>query len=72
MTHAQQLMSEQAEILFSRGAEVLVLGCTEIPVILAQAVKEQPSHYIDSTASLVRAGIKWYENRVGKQHLLTQ
>ncbi|EIZ3089885.1 aspartate racemase, partial [Escherichia coli] len=26
----------------------------------------------DSTASLVRAGIKWYENRVGKHYLLTQ
>ncbi|MDO2296072.1 aspartate racemase, partial [Escherichia coli] len=35
-------------------------------------VKEQPSRYIDSTASLVRAGIKWYENRVGKHYLLTQ
>ncbi|EGE0733423.1 aspartate racemase, partial [Escherichia coli] len=23
-------------------------------------------------ASLVRAGIKWYENRVGKHYLLTQ
>ncbi|EFN7460891.1 TPA: amino acid racemase [Escherichia coli] len=72
IAHAQKLMNEQAEILFSRGAEILVLGCTEIPVILAQAVKEQPSRYIDSTASLVRAGIKWYENRVGKHYLLTQ
>lgn len=70
MTHAQQMMTRQAEILFSRGAEVIVLGCTEIPVILNETVKEQPSLFIDSTASLVRAGIKWYENRVGKHHLL--
>ncbi|MDF3916232.1 aspartate/glutamate racemase family protein [Escherichia coli] len=70
--HAQQLMNEQAETLFSLGAEILVLGCTEIPVILSEAIKEHPSRYIDSTASLVRAGIKWYESRVGKQRLLTQ
>lgn len=70
--HAQKLMTEQAEILFSRGAEVIVLGCTEVPVILAEAVKKSPAKYIDSTGSLVRAGIKWYEKRVGKHHLLVQ
>ena len=32
---------------FPAVLEILVLGCTEIPVILAQAVKEQPSRYID-------------------------
>jgi aspartate racemase len=69
---AQELMNEQAEILFSRGAEVIVLGCTEVPVILADAVKQLPDKYIDSTGSLVRAGIKWYEKRVGKHHLLAQ
>lgn len=70
--HAQKLMTEQAGILFSRGAEVIVLGCTEVPVILAEAVKKSPAKYIDSTGSLVRAGIKWYEKRVGKHHLLVQ
>lgn len=69
---AQALMNEQAKTLFSRGAEIIVLGCTEVPIILAQAVNEQPDKYIDSTASLVRAGIRWYENRVGKHQLLTE
>ena len=72
LKHAQKMMLEQAEILFSRGAEVIVLGCTEVPVILAEAVKKSPDKYIDSTGSLVRAGIKWYEKRVGKHHLLAQ
>lgn len=62
LKRAQTLMNEQAEMLFSRGAEVIVLGCTEVPVILANAVKNSPDKYIDSTGSLVRAGIKWYEN----------
>lgn len=66
ITHAQKLINEQANILFSRGAEIIILGCTEIPVIMADTIKEQPHLYIDSTASLVRSGIKWYENRVGR------
>ena len=72
LKRAQTLMNEQAEMLFSRSAEVIVLGCTEVPVILANAVKNSPDKYIDSTGSLVRAGIKWYEKRVGKHHLLAQ
>ncbi|MBK5145297.1 amino acid racemase [Budviciaceae bacterium BWR-B9] len=67
---AEYLMKEQAEQLFKQGAEVIVLGCTEVPVILADEVKNNPNKYIDSTGSLVRAGIKWYENRVGKNNLL--
>ena len=72
LKRAQTLMNVLAEMLFSRGAEVIVLGCTEVPVILANAVKNSPDKYIDSTGSLVRAGIKWYEKRVGKHHLLAQ
>ena len=72
LKRAQTLMNEQAEVLFSRGAQIIVLGCTEVPVILADAVRKYPDKYIDSTGSLVRAGIKWYEKRVGKHHLLAQ
>ncbi|MBW7983977.1 aspartate/glutamate racemase family protein [Enterobacillus tribolii] len=72
ITQAKTLIRAQAEALFSRGAEIIVLGCTEVPVILADAVRETPDKYIDSTGSLVRAGIRWYEQRVGKHHLLAQ
>ncbi|MGJ3353160.1 aspartate/glutamate racemase family protein [Providencia sp. Je.9.19] len=68
---AETLMKEQASLLFSQGAEIIVLGCTEVPVILANEVKNSPDKYIDSTGSLVRAGIEWYENRVGKINLKT-
>lgn len=64
LKRAQTLMNEQAEVLFSRGAQIIVLGCTEVPVILADAVRKYPDKYIDSTGSLVRAGIKWYENEL--------
>ncbi|MCD1124558.1 amino acid racemase [Jinshanibacter sp. LJY008] len=67
---AEYLMKEQEEQLFNQGAEIIVLGCTEVPVILANEVRNNPNKYIDSTGALVRAGIKWYENRVGKNNLL--
>lgn len=63
---AQVLMNEQAQALFSRGAQVIVLGCTEVPVILAEAIKTSPEKYIDSTGSLVRAGINGTRNALAK------
>lgn len=66
---AEAIMKEQADLLFSRGAEIIILGCTEVPVILENETHKHPEKYIDSTSSLVRAGIHWYENRVGKQNL---
>ncbi|EMK3758232.1 aspartate racemase, partial [Providencia rettgeri] len=53
-----------------RGAEIIVLGCTEVPVILENETNKYPEKYIDSTSSLVRASIHWYENRVGRQNLM--
>lgn len=67
---AEKIMKEQSALLFSRGAEIIVLGCTEVPVILANEIKKHPKKYIDSTGSLVRAGIHWYENRVKKSNLI--
>ncbi|ACR68212.1 aspartate/glutamate racemase family protein [Edwardsiella ictaluri] len=70
--HARRLMARQADALFARGAQIIVLGCTEVPVILAKALREQPERYIESTGALVRAGIRWYEKRVGQTDLLAQ
>lgn len=66
LPRATQMMVEQAEALFDRGAEIIVLGCTEVPVILADAVLQNPEKYVDSTGALVRAGIRWYEKRMGR------
>ncbi len=68
---AESIMKKQAELLFSSGAEIIVLGCTEVPVILESEIKNNPEKYIDSTSSLVRASIDWYEKRVGKHNLIT-
>lgn len=61
---AKALMNMGAENLFAQGAEVIICGCTEIPIILEQQIAETPERYVDATSALVRASIKWYEERV--------
>ena len=58
---SEELMLIQRDELINRGAEIIILGCTEVPLILEKAMKENPSLYEDSTAALVRAAINWYK-----------
>lgn len=52
---AQALLQAGADALFARGAEVVILGCTEIPVALQDTTRALPDRYVDSTAALVAA-----------------
>ncbi|HSV54199.1 MAG TPA: aspartate/glutamate racemase family protein, partial [Burkholderiaceae bacterium] len=54
---ASALLQEAAHALISRGAGVLVLGCTEIPVALRAA--RMPVPVVDATASLARRAVAW-------------
>jgi len=56
-----QLMMKQRNALVELGAEVIILGCTEVPIILAKEVENQPHLYVDSTLALVRSAINWYQ-----------
>lgn len=58
---ATALMQQQKDELIRLGAEVIILGCTEVPIILAQEIEQQPHLYVDSTLSLVRSAIDWYQ-----------
>lgn len=58
---AEDLMKEQAKSLFDKGAEVVILGCTEVPIILAKEAKNEPQKYLDATQALVNQAIIWYK-----------
>jgi aspartate racemase len=45
------------QILLDRGAEVIVLGCTEIPFGMERQVRTNPSRFVDSNDALVEAVI---------------
>jgi len=54
---AADFLLNAAQMLQRRGATVVVLGCTEIPVVLH--VANSPLPVIDATASLARKAVAW-------------
>ncbi len=58
MPQAHALLDQAARRLMERGADALVLGCTEIPLGLQVQVQQWPQLYIDSTQALVQAVIQ--------------
>lgn len=49
------LLNEAANRLLDRGAESIILGCTEIPLGMTRELEADPIRFIDSTQSLVDA-----------------
>ena len=52
-----ELLEAAAQALVKRGAQALVLGCTEVPLVLGRANVAVP--VIDATASLARRAVAW-------------
>jgi aspartate racemase len=46
-----------AESLARQGADVLIAGCTEIPIVLEQSLVSRP--LVDPTRVLARAAVRW-------------
>ncbi len=57
LPHASTLLSKAAQALARRGATAVVLGCTEIPLVLDTDRAGVP--VIDATASLARRAVSW-------------
>ncbi|MDU8925406.1 amino acid racemase [Pasteurellaceae bacterium LIM206] len=57
---AEVLMNKPRDSLLEQDVDMIILGCTEVPIILAKEIKKTPQLYVDSTSALVRAAIKWY------------
>lgn len=51
------LLNAAAQVLVRRGAQALVLGCTEIPIMLGAAHAGVP--VIDASASSARRAVAW-------------
>jgi aspartate racemase len=59
LDQASELLSAAAMALIQRGAGSLVLGCTEIPLVLNTASHPFKVPVIDATASLARRAVAW-------------
>lgn len=62
MAKASGLLREAATRLFDRGADAVMLGCTEIPLALKSETLQRPHEYIDSTAALVQAVLSYWRD----------
>jgi len=52
-----QLLRRAADALAQRGAQALLLGCTEVPLVLART--NSPLPVIDATAALAQRAVAW-------------
>ncbi|MDR2711216.1 MAG: amino acid racemase [Burkholderiales bacterium] len=52
--------------LQEQKVEAIILGCTEIPIILAGEVREMPAFFLDSNKILAQVVVRWYEKKTGK------
>jgi len=57
LSRGSELLELAAQALIKRGAQALVLGCTEVPIVLGRANVSVP--VIDATASLARRAVAW-------------
>lgn len=57
LQRGRKLLEEAAHLMADRGARAIVLGCTEIPLVLSSA--NSPIPVIDATAALARKAVAW-------------
>jgi aspartate racemase len=52
---AQDLLEQAAERLMKQDVQTIILGCTEIPIVL-----NDENRFVDCTRALARACVNWY------------
>jgi aspartate racemase len=56
-----QLIEQAVQSLMARGAQAVILGCTETPVALDALQSPLRAHCVDSTAALASACVAWWQ-----------
>lgn len=60
LPEAEIVFGQAAAQLVERGAEVIILGCTEIPIGMRQQYKANPSLFVDSNDALAIAVVEFF------------
>jgi aspartate racemase len=61
MHEAEEKFDVAADRLIERGAQQIILGCTEIPLGMVRRTRDNPRTVVDSTQALVTAVIERFE-----------
>jgi aspartate racemase len=59
---AEALFRTAADKLTERGAEIIILGCTEIPIGMQKQYRANPSRFVDSNEALAASVIEYFSN----------
>ncbi|WP_409307373.1 aspartate/glutamate racemase family protein [Pectobacterium sp. B1J-3] len=57
---AHNMLAPIKDRLLQSGVEKIILGCTELPLILENESKTTPEQYVDATEELIKKTVKWY------------
>ena len=60
LPEAEQVFAKASSLLVGRGAEVIILGCTEIPLGMREQCKANPSLYVDSSEALALSVTEYF------------
>jgi aspartate racemase len=60
LDEAEAVFAKAAKRLTERGAEIIVLGCTEIPVGMQKQYQLNPDQFVDSNEALAQAVVAFY------------
>ncbi|OMH29520.1 aspartate racemase [Motiliproteus sp. MSK22-1] len=56
-----KLLLDSANMMLDKGAEQIILGCTEIPIALDSIKSPIKEHSLDATLALAEACIEWHQ-----------
>jgi aspartate racemase len=60
LVQGHALATRAAQHLLDRGAQAIIMGCTEIPLALEYQASDVSTHCIDATRALARACVAWW------------
>jgi aspartate racemase len=63
LAQAHALVSRACEALHARGAQSIILACTEIPVALEYASTPYAAISVDATRALAQACVQWWKEK---------
>ena len=57
---AHSMLAPVKDRMLQAGVEKIILGCTELPLILEPEIQATPGNYIDATDILIKRTVAWY------------
>ncbi|HGK4757557.1 aspartate/glutamate racemase family protein [Enterobacter cloacae] len=57
---SSEIIASSIKSLQDKGCEKIIMGCTEIPLILESHIREKPQDFIDATDELIKRAVQWY------------